>query len=182
MDPKGPAQPSQQTGYNQLSNPITQTSSEQSQARDPSTSTAPPIDHRQPHDIPSTQNIDATPSALARGDTGPLRQNDTSTSDAQNYSKDPVLEGEQMRPPGEGDVASAVTDKTFGGHGEEGSYTENIEEKTQAHDAALHQRGERTGAEIEQEEQEDWTGKKGNVDLGEALGGRGNAVVLAAED
>jgi hypothetical protein len=181
MDPKGPSQPSQQTGYNQPNNPSTQTTSEQTQSHDPSTSSAPPIDHRQPHDIPSTHTTDATSSSLGRGDTGPLKQKDTSASDAQNYSRS-ELDGEQMRAPGEGDVADAVTEKKFGGHGEEEGLMENIEQKTQAHKEALHERGERTGAEIEEEGKEDWTGKKGEVDLGEALGGRGKAVVLAADE
>ncbi len=87
-----------------------------------------------------------------------------------------------MRAPGEGDVASAVIGKKFGGHGEEDDLTENMEEKTKAHRDALHERGERTGAEIEEEGKEDWTGKKGAVDLGQALGKRGKAVVLAAEE
>lgn len=182
MEPKGPSQPSQQTGYNQNSNPATQTTSEESISQDPSPASGPPIDHRQPHDVPSTHTTDATPSSLGRGDTGPLRTKDTSASDSQNYSKS-ELDGEQMRAPGEGEVASAVTEKKFGGHGEEKAMTQNMEEKTQAHKEALHERGERTGAEIEGEEgEEDWTGKKGDVDLGEALGGRGKAVVLAAEE
>ena len=87
-----------------------------------------------------------------------------------------------MRAPGEGDVASAVTEKRFGGHGEEEGLMQNMDEKTKAHKEALHDRGERTGAEIEEEEKEDWTGKKGDVDVAEALGGRGTAVVLAAEE
>lgn len=87
-----------------------------------------------------------------------------------------------MRAPGEGDVADAVTEKRFGGHGEEEELMENMEEKTKAHREALHERGKRAGAEIEEEGNEDWTGKKGEVDLGQALGGRGTAVVLAAEE
>lgn len=181
MDPQGPSQPTQQTAYNQPTNPSTQTTSEKSQSHDRSGSSGPPIDHRQAHDVPSSHTSDATPSSLGRGDTGPLKTIDTSASDTQNYSKS-ELEGEQMRPPGEGDVASAVTEKRFGGHGEEEGLTQNMDEKTKAHKEALHDRGERTGAEIEEEGKEDWTGKKGNVDVAEALGGRGTAVVLAAEE
>lgn len=75
-----------------------------------------------------------------------------------------------MRAPGEGDVASAVTGKTFGGHGEESGLTENMEEKTRHHEDALHGRGERTGKDIEGEGSEGWTGKKGEVDLGKRWG------------
>lgn len=54
-----------------------------------------------------------------------------------------------------------------------------MEAKTKAHKDALHDRGERTGAEMEEEEKEDWTDKK--ADIGEALGGRDTKIVLAAE-
>lgn len=181
MDPQGPSQPSQQAGYNQPNNPSSQTTSEQSQSQNATSTTTPPIDHRQPHDIPSTHASTATASSLGRGDTGPLRERDISASDAQNYSKS-ELDGEQMRAPGEGDVAAAVEQKKFGGHGEEGELGENMDEKARDHAAALHERGERTGREIEEEGREDWTGKKGEVDVREALGGRGTAVVLAAEE
>jgi hypothetical protein len=181
MDPKGPSQPSQQNSYNQPTNPSTQTASELTQSHNHFSATAPTTDHRQPHDVPSSHHSDATASSLGRGDTGPLKQRDISASDAQNHSKS-ELEGEQMRASGEGDVASAVTGKTFGGHGEESGLTENMEEKTRHHEDALHGRGERTGKDIEEEGSENWTGKKGEVNLGEALGGRGTAVVLAGEE
>ena len=91
-----------------------------------------------------------------------------------------------MRMPGEGDVAEAVTNQGPGGKtgagGEEESLTQNMDAKAEAHKQALHERGERTGAEIEEEEKEDWTGKKNSVDLGQALGGRGIAVVEAPEN
>jgi hypothetical protein len=89
-----------------------------------------------------------------------------------------------MRAPGEGDVANSVMggmSKTGGG-GEQASLMENIDAKIDAHKQALHERGERTGAEIEEERKEDWTGKKNKVDLGRALGGRGMAVVEAPEN
>jgi len=181
MDPQAPSQPSQQTGYNQPSNPSSQTTSEKSQTHG-TFSTAPPIDHRNPDDAPSTHETDATPSSLGRGDTGPLKAKDISASDAQNCSSNTELKGEQMRAPGEGDVADAVTKKKFGGHGEQQELTENMEEKSKMHKEALHERGQRTEADIEEEGKEDWTGKKGEVDVGQALRGRGTAVVLAADD
>lgn len=119
MDPQGPSQPSQQTSYNQPSNPSAKTTTEHTDSHDSSSSSAPPIDHRQPHDVPSTHSTAATATSLGRGETGTLLERDVSGSDAQNYSKS-ELEGEQMRAPGEGEVASAVTEKKFGGHGEEG--------------------------------------------------------------
>lgn len=85
-----------------------------------------------------------------------------------------------MRAPGEGEVAEAVSKGGGGGHGEEESLTQNLDAKAERHKEELHARGEKTGAEIEEEEKEDWTGKK--ADVGEALSGRGNKIVLAPEE
>ena len=89
-----------------------------------------------------------------------------------------------MRAPGEGDVADAVMGGTskIGGGGEQESLMENIDAETEAHKEALHKGGERTRAEIYEEKNEDWTGKKNSVDLRRALGGRGMAVVEALEN
>ena len=184
MDPSAPSQPNQQTGLDQSQNPASKTSAEQTESRDPSTTSQPPIDHRRQNDVPSTHDDSATSSSLGRGDTGALKQKAIPESDAQNYSEDSNQEGEQMRAPGEGEVADAVMrggGKTGAG-GEEESLAQNMDAKAEAHKQALHERGERTGAEIEDEEKEDWTGKKSSVDLGRALGGRGTAVVTAPEN
>jgi hypothetical protein len=184
LDPSAPSQPNQQASRDQSKNPASKTSEEESKAQDPSHTAQPPIDHRTQHDVPSSHSEEARGSSLGRGETGALTQNKIPESDAQNYSKDPNQEGEQMRAPGEGDVADAVVrgrGKTGGG-GEEESLVQNMEAKTEAHKQALHERGKRTGAEIQEEEKEDWTGKKNSVDLGQALGGRGMAVVEAPEN
>ena len=184
MDPSAPSQPNQQTGIEQSKNPASKTSEEQTKAQDAFSTSQPPIEHRSQHDMPSTNGEEATSSSLSHGDTGSLKEKDIPESDAQNYSNEPNTEGEQMRAPGEGDVANAVmggTGKTGGG-GDQKSLVENIDAKTEAHKQALHKRGERTGAEIEQEKNEDWTGKKNNVDIGRALGGRGMGVVEAPEN
>lgn len=184
LDPSAPSQPNQQASLDQSQNPASKTSEEESQARDPSHTAQPPIDHRAPHDVPSSYGEAATSTALGRGDTGRLTQRNLPESDTQNYSADPNQEGEQMRAPGEGDVAEAVVQgkgKTGAGSEQE-SLGQNMEAKAEAHRQALHERGERTGAEIEEEEKEDWTGKKEGVDLGRALGGRDVAVVEAPEN
>jgi hypothetical protein len=49
-------------------------------------------------------------------------------------------------------------------------------------EAEMKMREQRSPEEIEEEEKEDWTGKKADVDVGEALGGRKTKVVLAAEE
>lgn len=133
------------------------------------------IDHREAHDVPSSHGEEATPSSRGWGDTGPLKEKDI----GQSGKGDDSLEGEQMRAPGEGEVAEAVRTGGGGGHAEEDSLTANLDAKTEEHKQALHARGERTGAEIDEEEKEDWTDKK--ADVGEALSGRGTKIVLAAE-
>jgi hypothetical protein len=180
LDPAAPSQPDQQVSLDQSQNPASKTTEEQTQACDPSSTAQAPIDHRTPHDVPSSHGQAATSSSLGRGHTGALQQKAIPESDAQNYSADPDKEGEQMRALGEGDVADAVVRKAGGGREQE-SLGQNMEAKTEAHRQALHEKGERTGAEIEGEK-EDWTGKKNSVDLGQALGGRGIAVVEAPEN
>jgi hypothetical protein len=184
MDPSAPSQPNQQTSLEQSKNPASKTSEEQTKAQDASSTSQPPTDYRSQHDMPSTNGEEATVSSLGHGDTDSLKEKDTPGPDAQNHPDDPNMEGEQMRAPGEGDVANAVmggTSKTGSG-AELESLMENIDAKTEAHKQAFHERGEKTGAEIEEEKNEDWTGKKNNVDLRRALGGRGMAVVEAPEN
>ncbi|KIX94616.1 uncharacterized protein Z520_09662 [Fonsecaea multimorphosa CBS 102226] len=188
LDPQAPSQPSQQTGLNQTQNPASKTSQEQTTAQDTSSTQSKTVDRRSAHDVPSEHGEAAKPGALGSGERGPLTEKRIPESDAQNYSEDPNLEGQQMRMPGEGDVARAVRTGGGGGHGEEESLTQNIDKKAADHEAELHKRGERTGKEIEEEEQEDWTGKKADIAsaLGQGREGRDEAsrpaVVLAAEE
>jgi len=137
------------------------------------------IDHREQHDVPSQHGEAATGSSLGRGDSGSLKEKDVGQSDTDPSSEAPNLEGEQMRAPGEGEVAEAVRTGGGGGHKGEESLTQNLDAKAEAHKEELHARGQRTGAEIDEEEKEDWTDKK--ADVGEALAGRGSKVVLASE-
>ncbi|OAL31244.1 hypothetical protein AYO20_08299 [Fonsecaea nubica] len=189
LDPHAPSQPSQQTGLNQGQNPASKTAQEQTTAQDTSSNQSKTVDRRSAHDVPSEHGEVAKPGALGSGERGPLTEKRIPESDAQNYSKgDSNLEGEQMRMPGEGDVARAVRTGGGGGYGEEESLTQNIDKMAAEHERELHRRGERTGKEIEEEAQEDWTGKK--ADIASALGqGREDrdeasrpAVVLAAEE
>jgi hypothetical protein len=188
LDPEAPSQPTQQSGLNQARNPASKTATEQDASQDSSVQSQI-VDHRQPHDIPQNHGGEPKHGAIGFGERGPLTQKPIPESDAQNYSKgDSNLEGEQMRAPGEGEVAHAVKTGGGGGHGEEESLTQNIDKKVADHEAELQRRGERTGKEIEEEEKEDWTGKK--ADIASALHeGREDrdqanqpAVVLAAEE
>lgn len=179
LDPGAPSQPNQQTGLNQAQNPASKTGAEHTSAQ-ASSGSDKIIDHREQHDVPSKHGDAATSTSLGYGDTGPLKEKKIPESDALGYSKDGNLDGEQMRAPGEGEVAEAVRSGGGGGHAEEESLTKNMDDKKQAHEEELHKRGERTAAEIEEENKEDWTDKKANIS--EALGGRDTKIVLAAEE
>ncbi|KAJ9603219.1 hypothetical protein H2200_012514 [Cladophialophora chaetospira] len=189
LDPDAPSQPTQQTGLNQAENPASKTSKEQSTSEDTSSAQSKTIDHREAHDVPQNHGEEANYGSMAAGERGPLTEKSIPGSDAQHYAEgDSNLEGEQMRMAGEGDVADAVRTGGGGGHGEEPSLTQNMEKKVAEHEEELHKRGERTAEEIEEEEKEDWTGKK--ADIASALNeGRENrdeanrpAMVLAAEE
>ncbi|EXJ76984.1 hypothetical protein A1O3_10141 [Capronia epimyces CBS 606.96] len=184
LDPTAPSQPTQQSGLNQVWNPASKTSAEESISHDTSNASDRTVDRRTPHDVPSQHGEAAKPGALGSGERGPLTEKLIPESDEQSYAKgDSNLEGEQMRAPGEGDVARAVRSGGGGGHGEQDSLTENLGAKEAEHERELHKRGERTGKEIEEEEKEDWTGRK--ADIASALGDgrdRSPKVVLAPEE
>lgn len=189
LDPDAPSQPTQQTGLNQAQNPASKTSEEHSTAKDVSSVQSKTIDHREPHDIPQNHGEEANYGSMASGETGPLTEKHLPESDAQGYSQgDSNLDGEQMRAPGEGEIADAAKKGGGGGHAEETSLTQDLDRKVQDHEAELHKRGERTGKEIEEEEKEDWTGKKADIAsaLNEGREGQDEAIrpaiVLAAED
>lgn len=190
LDPTAPSQPSQQVGLDQSRNPASKTSAEEAASRDTSSLQSRTIDHRQPHDVPQQHGSAPNYGAMGSGERGPLTEKYIPESDAQNYSQgDSQLDGEQMRAPGEGDVAHAVRTGGGGGHGEEASLTQNIDRKAADHEAELHRRGERTGKEIEEEEREDWTGKKADVAAALIEGREGRdaeaprpAIILAPEE
>ncbi|KIW41046.1 uncharacterized protein PV06_06643 [Exophiala oligosperma] len=190
LDPSAPSQPTQQTGLNQAGNPASKTTAEQATSRADTSNgkDARIIDHRESHDVPSQHSGAAHPGARGSGARGPLTENLIPESDAQNYSQNSELEGEQMRMAGEGDVARAVRRGGGGGHAGEESLTADVDRKQAEHEAELHKRGERTGKEIEEEGNEDWTGKKADV-ASALVGGRERIdegerpkVVLAAEE
>jgi hypothetical protein len=177
LDPSGPSQPTQQQGLNQSGNPADKTAAEGHAAQTSDQSAK--VDSRSKGDVPSTHDGEARPSALGAGDTGALKEKDISRSDAHPYSEDGNLEGEQMRAPGEGDVAEAVRTGGGGGHLGQGDLMSDMDRKAKEHEEELRKRGERTGKEIEEEEKEDWTNKR--ADVGEALAATGTPVVLAPE-
>jgi hypothetical protein len=199
MDPKAPSQPSQQTSLEQSKNPIDQTFSELDTASIDASKSGPTMETRSVPARRSEEESNPTQTSMGYGERGPLKKRDISESDQQNYSNKGDLEGEQMRAPGEGDIADAVQGRGTNagtGHAGQESLTQNMDLKKEAHEEELRKRGERTGKEIEEEAGEDWTGMRGKVDLNAALGRdgkdgevtgvgeteRGTGVVLAAEN
>jgi hypothetical protein len=189
LDPQAPSQPTQQTGLNQAGNAASKTSAEESSSRDTSSVQHQTIDYRQPNDVPQKHGAKPNSTSLGSGETGPLIEKSIPESDAQGYSRgDSNLDGEQMRAPGEGEVAEAVRQGGGGGHLGQESLTSDLERKRVEHEAELNRRGERTGKEIEEEEKEDWTGKSADIAsaLTEGREGLGESmrpgVVLAAEE
>jgi hypothetical protein len=97
------------------------------------------------------------------------------TADATASSSE--LDGEQMAAPGEGEIARAQQDKT--GFGEQADLSSNLEGKrAEQEEMRKEVRGE---AEAGGEGEGDW-GNRANVDVEEALGGRGVPVIVAVEE
>ena len=182
LEPSAPSQPVQQASFSQPQNPSSKTTAEKSASYGP-LAASKSIEHRSAHDVLPRHGEAAKPSSLGSGDRGFLTEKLIPESDAQNHSR-----GEQVRPAGEGDATEAVRSRGRGGHAGHESLTEGIDRKQRDHEHELQRRGERTAKEIEDEEHEDWTGKKADIAsaLGDGRDGRDRAgrppVVLAAED
>lgn len=175
------SQPAKETSYKESSNPADSTSAEQfAGAREAAASdNTPKVDRRSAHDVESTHDNPAEPSALGSGDTGPLTEKALPKSTAETVSSS-ENDGEQMRAPGEGEIADAVQNKAEkGGFGEQESLTRDMDAKKAEHEEKLKKYG--LLPERDPEEREDWSGAGKEVDIDAALGGRGPAVVGVGE-
>ncbi|KAL8699974.1 MAG: hypothetical protein Q9201_005698 [Fulgogasparrea decipioides] len=168
MDPSGPSQPPLNTAYNQPSNPASQTDYEKQKSSSTSASiqrSHPTVDQRERGDVPVPSNHDeaAKPSSLGYG----YRDN---SGDAGESKGPPVsdLTGEQMRAPGEGDVASAQDSKH--GFGEQPDLASDLERKKAEQQERLEER--HNGGSSKK-------GGPGGVDVQSAIGGGGKGVVGA---
>ncbi|KAL8757263.1 MAG: hypothetical protein Q9184_004259 [Pyrenodesmia sp. 2 TL-2023] len=170
MDPTGPSQPNLDTAYNQPSNPASQTDYEKQNSTSTGTSiqrSDPTVEKRERGDVPVPSSHDGgpTPSSLgygARDDKG----------DAGESMGEPVsgLTGEQMRAPGEGEVASAQDRKH--GFGEQADLASCLDRKKEDQQRRLDSRhdGGSSG-----------NGGPGGIDVQSAIGGGGKGVVGASQ-
>lgn len=181
MDPSAPSQPPLDTAYQHPSNPSTKEPQEQYDSQSTSASqsrTGAKADQRSAGDVPSgvpTGQEEATPSSLAKGGHG-------ERDDPNILGSDPTssLEGEQMRAPGEGDIARANENVT--GFGEQGDLVADMDRKRAEQDQIKEQRqessipggpqGGRTGGHPGEGMREEERG----VDVKVALGGGANVV------
>ncbi|KAL8691790.1 MAG: hypothetical protein Q9218_003066 [Villophora microphyllina] len=170
MDPSGPSQPPLNTAYDQPSNPASQSDYEKQKSSSTSASiqrSDPTVDQRERGDVPvsSSHEQEATPSSLGYG----YRD---SSGDAGEKMGEPVsdLTGEQMRAPGEGDVASAQDKKH--GFGEQPDLASDLDRKKAEQQERLEDRynGGASGK-----------GGPGGVDVQSAIGGEGKGVVGAGQ-
>ncbi|KAI4116250.1 MAG: hypothetical protein LQ345_003294 [Seirophora villosa] len=171
MDPTGPAQPNLNTVYDQPANPASQSDLEKQK----STSTAASIqrsdataEKRERGDVPvaSTHDGGPMPSSLGYG----ARD---SSGDAGESMGEPVssLTGEQMRAPGEGDIADAQDTKH--GFGEQADLASGLDRKKEEQRNRL---ADRSGMGPE-----GGKGGRGGVDVQGAIGGGGKGVVGAGK-
>ncbi|KAL8994281.1 MAG: hypothetical protein Q9169_005697 [Polycauliona sp. 2 TL-2023] len=170
MDPTGPSQPPLNTAYEHPGNPASQSEGEKQASNSTSSSiqrSDPTIDKRERGDapVPSSHGQGPTPSSLGYG----ARD---SSGDAGESMGEPVssLTGEQMRAPGEGEIASAQDNKH--GFGEQADLASDLDRKKEEQQQRLDDRynGGSSG-----------TGGPGGVDVQSAIGGGGTAVVGAGQ-
>lgn len=108
MDPQGAAQPPLSTAYKVEGNPATANPVEEEASHQK------PHGQRQEKRLPGSQSSgvqDAQPSALGAGVRGAPPGEESQGKSTEQIGRHRELEGEQMRAPGEGDVAAAVEGK-----------------------------------------------------------------------
>lgn len=116
------SQPGVDDAYTTPGNPVSHTPAESRQAEQQSSLNNPKTFTRGPGD---QEGIEPKPPAMAAGSSHPAINEDAEPAD--------VLDGEQTRPPGEGEVAKAQAHKT--GTGEEQSLTSDLDRKKEEQSA-----------------------------------------------
>ncbi|KAI1650597.1 uncharacterized protein F4817DRAFT_236700 [Daldinia loculata] len=127
MNPSGPAQPPKDTAYKTEGNPVSSNPSEQHSAQHHTH--GKPVDKRSPSDQPSGLG-DAVPSSLGYGIHGAPAGEEKYGRTYEQVGRNKELDGDQMRAPGEGDVASAVERKP-GASGSQPDLASDLDRKKQ---------------------------------------------------
>ncbi|KAI1762069.1 hypothetical protein GGR53DRAFT_468674 [Hypoxylon sp. FL1150] len=133
MDPSGPAQPPKQSAYETQGNPVSSKPSELQQQRQHEHKHAQggrSVEQRSPADTQSQSSGigEALPSSLGYGIRGAPAGEERFGRTQEEVGRGQELEGEQMRAPGEGDVASAVERKP-GASGEQPDLASDLDRK-----------------------------------------------------
>lgn len=113
MDPSGPAQPPKDTAYETQGNPVSSNPSEQrsAQKHHQHAQAGKPVEDRFEAGGRSSGFDEAVPSSLGRGIRGAPAGEERFGRTQEQVGRSRELDGEQMRAPGEGKVASAVERK-----------------------------------------------------------------------
>ncbi|KAI1657907.1 hypothetical protein F4813DRAFT_358364 [Daldinia decipiens] len=127
MNPSGPAQPPKDTAYKTQGNPVTSNPSEQNSAQH--RTHGKPVDERLPSGQPSNLG-DALPSSLGYGIHGAPAGEEKYGHTPEQVGRNQELDGDQMRAPGEGEVASVVERKP-GASGSQPDLASDLDRKKQ---------------------------------------------------
>ncbi|KAI1850251.1 hypothetical protein JX265_002147 [Neoarthrinium moseri] len=125
MEPTGPAQPSKATAYTTEGNVVTSNPAEQRSAQNHTHGGR--VEQRLPTSQASGVQ-EATPTSLARGIRGAPPGEEQFGRTAEQVGRNQELEGEQMRAPGEGDVADTV-DRKPGASGSQPDLASDLDRK-----------------------------------------------------
>ena len=123
------AQPTKQQGYETAGNPVTKEPAESRAAEEKSHTgnRSEVIDKRTPP-MQSSNNEDATPTALGHGIRGAGAGEEVHGKTEEDVGRHQELEAEQMAPPSEGKVYDAVAGRTRqGGTGEQPDFASDLE-------------------------------------------------------
>ncbi|KAI4153929.1 MAG: hypothetical protein LQ340_002002 [Diploschistes diacapsis] len=158
MDPQGPSQPPLDTVYNTAGNPADQNPQEQRTASvNENSNVGSLVEAREQGDVPVPSNHDQAATSTSLGYGARDSSGDKGSSISQGVSG---TEGDQMRPPGEGDVYEQQFKKT--GFGEQKDLASDLDRK----------KAEQSGMREQVKQQ-----RESNVDVGGALGQRGGPAV-----
>ncbi|KAI1770731.1 hypothetical protein F4818DRAFT_445913 [Hypoxylon cercidicola] len=130
MDPSGPAQPPKDTAYKTQGNPVSSNPSEHRKAQH-HVQNGRPVEERFPTSGGQSSDLgEAAPSSLGYGIHGAPAGEEQYGRTQEQVGRGRELEGDQMRAPGEGDVADVV-DRKPGASGSQPDLASDLDRKKQ---------------------------------------------------